>query len=468
MIKHNFQINKSAHATSVLVHDKTAVRPGFSADFLETFFVASDDKLQLYIGSGDKELSVLQWQEVFATAASTLKNHKLDDFNVDLAPVLKAQGINGIRNAVLGLVLGSYNFSLKNDEREVTINCLAPESYDDQTVAAKVDEAAALAKGIWMARDLSNLPSNHLRPEDMARRITELVEPLGVECETITADRLEEMGMNGLFLIGDSSANKPCMLVLRYLPQGVDKEKIGLVGKGVTFDSGGYSLKPSASMMGMKSDMAGGASVAATIYALAKNQVSTNVVAVIPMCENRVSDSSLVPGDVYTSYSGKTVEVLNTDAEGRLILADAVSYIRQDEHVDRVVDIATLTGAVGAALGNGVAGVVSNNRDWWEQVERASVTSGERYHLLPDYPEYHKMIDSSIADVKNIGESYAGAITGGLFVGRFAEDTPWVHLDVAATSWMSSPLFAFQTKGATASGVSTLYQLCVEQGMNRE
>ena len=464
MISHKFSLNDAASAATVVVFDQKGARPGFAGDFLQTFLVSENDKLQLLVGSGDKELPVLQWQEVYATAAATFKKHKVDAFDVDLAPVLEAQGVDGIRNAVLGLVLGSYNFTLKKEEeREISINLLVPEAYNEEA-GAKITEAATLAESIVMARDLTNLPSNLLHPEDMAERIMTALQPFGVECETITADRLKEMGMNGLFLIGDSSAHKPCLLVLRYLPLGADHETLGLVGKGVTFDSGGYSLKPGASMMGMKSDMAGGASVAATMYALAKNKVSTNVIAVIPICENRVSESAMVPGDVYTSYAGLTVEVLNTDAEGRLILADAVSYIHKDEKVSRIIDIATLTGAVGAALGNGVTGVVSNNSDWWAKVEEASIDSGERFHLLPDYPEYHKMLESSIADVKNIGESYAGAITGGLFIGRFVEDTPWVHLDVAATSWMSSPLFAFQSKGATASGVTTLYLLCVQEG----
>ncbi len=467
MIKHSFKLNDTASNATVLILDKNKARPGFSGDFLETFFISENDKLKLLVGLGDKDLPVLQWQEVYATAAATLHKHKVDAFDIDLAPVLDAQGSDGIRNAVLGLVLGSYNFTLKKeDKREININLLLPESFSEEDAKSRMDEAVTLAEGIVMARDMTNMPSNLLHPEDMARHITGTLEPLGVECETISADRLKEMGMNGLFLIGDSSAYKPCLLVLRYLPLGSEKETLGLVGKGVAFDSGGYSLKPGASMMGMKSDMAGGASVAAVMYALAKNKVETNVIAVIPICENRVSESAMVPGDVYRSYSGKTVEVLNTDAEGRLILADAVSYIRKDEKVSRLIDIATLTGAVGAALGNGVTGVVSNNKDWWAKVKKASTISGERFHLLPDYPEYHKMLDSSIADVKNIGESYAGAITGGLFIGRFAEDTPWVHLDIAATSWMSAPLFAFQSKGATACGVTTLYLLCANANSN--
>ena len=457
----NITVNQEQkHDVLVSLHTKDAARTGFSGDYLSTLLVEKDGKIEVLLGLGKNELDVRQWQEVFASVAKTMVKHKLDAYDVDITAALKAHNSLGARYAALGLLLGSYSFSLKEkEEKEVLVNFVVGDQ-ETATVEAAVEEATALATGLYFSRDLVNLPSNHLHPQDMAKRITDFVSPLGVECETLEADQLKEKGINGLFLVGDSSDNKPALLVLRYLPLGEDEEKIGLVGKGVTFDSGGYSLKPPASMMAMKSDMAGGAAVAGTMYALAKNKVQTNVVAVIPLCENRVSPSSIVPGDVYTSYSGKTIEVLNTDAEGRLILADAVTYIQRDEGVSRIVDIATLTGAVGVALGSAASGVVTNDSDWWSIVEEASKVSGERFHVFPVYPEYEKMLDSQIADVKNIGERSAGAITGGLFIGRFVEDRPWVHLDIAATSWTESPGFQFQSKGGTGSGLVTMYQLC--------
>lgn len=452
---------ETKHDVLVRTVDKSAARLGFSGDLLSTLFIEQDGKLELLVGLGDEALNVRQWQDLFANIAKTMAKHKIKAYDLDLSSILAVHGEQGAHYASQGLLLSAYSFSLKAQESEtVDVNLLVADA-DTAAIEAVVNESQAVSEGILFARDLINLPSNHLHPRDMAARITDLVSPLGVECEVLEADTLKEKGINGLFLVGDSSENKPCLLVLRHLPLGPDHEKVGLVGKGVTFDSGGYSLKPAASMMAMKSDMAGGAAVAGTIYALAKNKVQTNVVAVIPLCENRVSDSSLVPGDVYTAYSGQTVEVLNTDAEGRLILADAVSYIQKDEGVSRIVDIATLTGAVGAALGNVAAGVVTNNHDWWAKVEAAGDVVGERYHVFPDFPEYHKMLDSSIADVKNIGDRSAGAITGGLFIGRFVEDRPWVHLDIAATSWTESPAYAYQSKGGTGSGLVTLYQLCV-------
>ncbi len=463
MLTQTITLNHARTTAVVHVQNKAAAFTGFTGEFLDSFFVAEGDKLNLYIGSGDKELPLLQWQEIYALAASTMQQHKIDRYDVDISPIVTALGHEGIVHAVHGLVLGTYNFKIKQEKKVSTINLLLEGATEE--AEAKLAEALSLAEAVVMARDLINLPSNYLHPMDFAKSVSETLTPLGVECEIIEADRLKEMGMNGLYLIGDSSDFKPALLVMRYLPLGKDADRLGLVGKGVTYDSGGYSLKSSPGMMGMKSDMAGAASVAATVYALAKNSTATNVVAVAPLCENRVSGSAMVPGDVYTSYSGKTVEVLNTDAEGRLVLADAVSYIQKDEGVSRIVDIATLTGAVGSALGNGVTGVVTNDKDWWSKVEEASAVSGERLHLLPDYPEYHKMLDSNIADVKNIGDTFAGAITGGLFIGRFTEETPWVHLDIAATSWMTSPLFRFQAKGGTGCGIMTLYALCKNESL---
>ena len=440
-------------------------RTAFSADYLKHFLLEEDGRLTLLVGTGDKQPSHLEWQELYATASSVLRAHDVTGFAVDCAPLITQCGTAGIADAVLGLMLGLYDYTLqKKQAKEFCITLAGIEAAAQQEAAREIKAAQAVAQGICFARDLVNMPGNMLHPHDMAQKITGLLSPLGIECETIGRDKLAEMGMNGLLLTGDSSSNAPCLLVMRYLPLGDEAGRIGLVGKGVTFDSGGYCLKPGESMTGSKGDMAGGAAVAGALYALAQNAVPANVVGVIPLCENRISNSSLLPGDVYTSYAGKTVEVLNTDAEGRLILADALTYARRDEHVVRLVDIATLTGAVVRALGFGVAGVVANNTEWWQTLERAAQTTGERYWLWPDYPEYHKMLESRIADIKNLGDPHAGSITGGLFIGSFAEETPWMHLDIAGTAWVDKPVFAFQAKGATGAGVATLYELCAQQG----
>lgn len=200
--------------------------------------------------------------------------------------------------------------------------------------------------------------------------------------------------------------------------------------------------------------------MAGTIYALAKNRIPVNVTGLIPMVENRISDGSLLPGDVITSYSGKTIEVVDTDAEGRLILADSVAYAVREEHVDRVLDIATLTGGICASLGFGAAGMLCDNEEFCREFELASAKSGERYLRFPIYAEYERLLESDIADVKNFGGRFAGSITAGLFVRAFAEQTPWIHLDIAGTAWVDPPVFEYQSKGASGAGLSTMYYLC--------
>ena len=227
----------------------------------------------------------------------------------------------------------------------------------------------------------------------------------------------------------------------------------------MTFDSGGYSLKQAAGMKGMNSDMAGGAAVSGAILALAENKVPVNVTAVIPAVENRISPVSFLPSDVIGSMSGKTIQIGSTDAEGRLILADAVTYAIQKENAAKVVDIATLTGAMARMFGHVTTGYLSNCDAFSAQLEAAAVKSGEKFWRLPTFPEYRKMIDSPVADLYNTSDG-AGAIAAGLFVGAFAGDTPWIHLDIAGTSSTSAPHKEYQAKGATGVGVTTLYELC--------
>ena len=280
-----------------------------------------------------------------------------------------------------------------------------------------------------------------------------------MEAECLNEQELREQGLNGILAVGDASAFLPCLLILRYKNNPESDQTLGLVGKGVTCDTGGYCLKSASSMLGMKGDMAGGAAVAGAICALAENKVKTNVIGLIPLCENRISPGGLLPGDVVTAYGGKTIEVVNTDAEGRIILADAVSYAVNKEKVTKVADIATLTGAVVRALGFGMAGVVASDDEAWSDLEKAAAKSGEWFWRLPVTKEYEKRIESDIADVKNSGGAECGAITAGLFIRLFAENTPWLHLDIAGTAWVDQPVFEYQSKYATGFGVTTLYEL---------
>lgn len=307
-----------------------------------------------------------------------------------------------------------------------------------------------------------NTPGNHLRPMDFARKITDYVSDCGVETEMLVYGQLRTLHMEALYGVGGSSEYPPCLLILRYKGDPGSKEIYGLIGKGITCDTGGYCLKESSSMAGIKGDMAGAAAVTAAVHAAAVRKLKVNITACLPLSENRISQSALLPGDVITGYSGKTIEVLNTDAEGRLVLSDAVSYGIRKEGITKVLDIATLTGAVGQMLGNTIGGTMSDDDSFYQLFERAQSWSAERYLRLPYGKEHEKMIDSDVADVKNVGGGCCGTITAGLFIRRFCEGKPWIHMDIAGTAWCGTPTYAFESKGATGAGVTTLYYLMKE------
>lgn len=398
-------------------------------------------------------------KEIYAKA---VKEWSGTEFSTDLTPLVEKKGLSYVRDAVEGMLLGTYEPQrypvTPRKEWNIEIVGLPIEAENI------VRETETIVEGIIWARDMTNRPGNLLRPADFANEVQQLFsglkEAVNVEIEILDAYKLKEIGMNTILGVGLSSAYAPCLCILRYKGNLADDRITALVGKGVTCDTGGYCLKSAASMKGIKGDMAGGAAVAGTVYALGKNRIPVNVTGVIPMVENRISDGSLLPGDVITSYSGKTIEIVNTDAEGRLILADSVTYAVRKEHASRVLDIATLTGNVCSSLGFGAAGMLCDNEEFYRAFERASENSGERYLRFPIYEEYERMIDSDIADVKNSGGKFAGSITGGLFIRRFAQQTPWMHLDIAGTAWVEPPVFAYQSKGASGAGLTTMYYLC--------
>lgn len=434
----------------------------FGGKYLETLFLPNiGGQTMLYVGMGEKPLDAIIIKELVSKAVKEMKEKSIYEFQLDLFPFIRAYGIRAVRIAAEGIFLGDYEapFYGKKERTELRVNLIGIGTLQSEKVREELEKGTVLGQSIAWARDMVNMPGNKLRPMDFAREIMNKMEDTPVACEQLVYSQLNAMGMKGITSIGSSSENPPCFMILRYFAAPGNGEITGLIGKGVTCDTGGYCLKVPGSMMGIKGDMAGGAAVAAAIYALAKNKVKTNVIGFIPMCENRISPGSLVPGDVITSFSGRTIEICNTDAEGRLILADAVSYAVQRESVTRVLDIATLTGAVVNMLGFSTAGAITDNEDFYDEFKNAFDVSGERYHRLPVYEEQERMIESKIADIKNMGESHCGTITAGLFIKAFAEKRPWIHLDIAGTAWVDKPVFEYQTKGATGAGVSSLYYL---------
>lgn len=324
-----------------------------------------------------------------------------------------------------------------------------------------VQRSAAIAAGKRLARELSNEPGNLLPPRELAARTAQLAEDLPLTCEVLHEQELRDLKMGALLGVAQGSSQPPVMIVLRYRPEGKSREgaHLGLVGKAVTFDTGGISIKPSADMHHMKHDMAGGAAMIGAMLAIARLQPKTPVTAIVPSVENMPGGRAQRPGDIVTTRSGKTVEVLNTDAEGRLILADALTYATE-LGCTHLVDAATLTGAIVVALGWTHTGLFGNDEDWRDAVLEASREAGERMWPMPLGESYSKLLETPVADIANIGPRWGGACTAAAFLQHFAGDTPWVHLDIAGTAWHEKrPTDA--PPGATGVGVSTMTELAM-------
>jgi leucyl aminopeptidase len=311
-------------------------------------------------------------------------------------------------------------------------------------------------------RELVNEPSNHLTPTRLAERASEMAAHFGLECEVLEPQEIQDLKMGAFWAVARGSQQEPArLIVIRYSPEEAPEQPvIGLIGKGITFDSGGISIKPSENMHEMKTDMAGGATVLGVMQAIAQLKPRVRVTALIPATENMPSGNAFKPGDVITSMSGKTIEILNTDAEGRLVVADALTYAKR-LGCTVLIDAATLTGAVLVALGAITTGVFGWNKDWVNRVLAAANVAGEKMWQLPIDEDYRDLYKSSIADLANTGGRHGGAITGAMFIGEFAGDTPWVHLDIAGTRWANDEK-PYLAKGPTGHGVRTLVQLLMD------
>jgi len=314
-----------------------------------------------------------------------------------------------------------------------------------------------MAGAAIVARDMVNEPSNYMTPTDMAAEAARLSETCGLGLEVLDKEQMEEMGMGALLGVARGSHQPPRFIILRYRGRDSDEVDIALAGKAITFDSGGISLKPSNNMGDMKADMAGGAAVIAAMAGISRLKPAVNVLGLVPATENLPGGNALKPADVLTAMGGKTIEIVTTDAEGRLVLADALGYARKQD-ARRIVDVATLTGACVVALGAVCTGVFGNNQELIDRVIAAGNGAGEKMWHLPTFDEYKEQNKSDVADIKNSGGRDAGAITGALFVGEFAGDTPWVHLDIAGTD-MAAKQQTYYTKGATGIPVRTLINL---------
>ena len=320
-----------------------------------------------------------------------------------------------------------------------------------------LSETIELTNSVNIARDLVNEPSNVLYPETLAESAVSLGEKYGFEVEVLNKKEIKKLKMECFLKVGEGSDREPKLIILRYHGNKKDKNKIGLIGKGVTFDSGGLSIKPSDSMIEMKSDMAGAAAVIAAISTASKMKIKKNIIGVIPACENMINGSSYKLGDIIKSMNGKTVEIHNTDAEGRLTIIDAVTYAIRNEKVTHILDIATLTVACMIALGSDITGVVTNDGNMLEVLKKASEISGELIWELPNHSTYKESLKSPNADLKNVGTRRGGAIIAGQFIEEFVEKLPWLHLDIAGPAFTESKS-KFGSAGGTGAGTRLLYE----------
>jgi leucyl aminopeptidase len=365
-----------------------------------------------------------------------------------------------------GALLGLYRFSRykrNNEEGKREIETLTIVERDRQKLRAlteAVRRGRLLAEATNGARDLVNEPGNTLTPTELGRRAQEAARRSGIRCRVRGFQELRRLGARALLGVARGSQEPPRLIVLEYRGGRRGGPHLGLIGKGITFDSGGISIKPAENMEAMKGDMAGAAAVIAATSAIARLNLPIHVTAVVPATENLPSGSALKPGDILRAMSGKTIEVINTDAEGRLVLADALHYARTRK-ASHLVDVATLTGACVVALGTLNSGAFTNNQGLLDKVLAAGRAAGEKIWPLPMDPEYDELIKSDVAEIKNTGGRKGGAITGAKFLQHFVGDTPWVHLDIAGTSETDKEK-GYQPKGATGVMVRTLVNLAVE------
>lgn len=414
----------------------------------------------LLLGAGKHaDFTVDNVRRMAGTAARSLRSKKARSFaflrRSELAIGESAQAAT--EGALLSLFDPDKYHTSDKTENHLEAMILATTEGDIEELKRGVERGRIIAEAANFGREVINEPSNVMTPTALAQKAEELAKDYGLELDVLDEAQMKELGMGSLLGVAQGSAEPAKMIVLRYTPKVDSDETIAIVGKGVTFDTGGISIKPSDGMEKMKYDMAGGATTLSAMRAIAQLKPAVNVLGIVPAVENMPGGRAQRPGDVVRAMTGKTIEVINTDAEGRLILADAVAYARQ-LGATKIVDLATLTGAVSIALGDVYVAILGNNQEWIDQVIAAGKKSGEKLWQLPLDKEYREQIKSEIADIKNVGGRKAGTITGAYFIREFVEDTPWAHLDIAGTAWNDSNK-PYLSVGPTGVCVRTLVNL---------
>lgn len=446
-----------------LIENKEFKRSFGSSITLHTIGRGLIKKIML-LGLGTKDKFTCENARIIAGKAAL----KAKELNVEEFCILPFVNVDEalIEAISEGIFLALYSFSKykKNENDVMPRQATIIVNSGLSEFQAVVDKVNLITQAVNYARDLSNLPPNECSPSDIASFALALQSRYNIKTSILERYEMESIGLNGIVSVGRGSSNPPKMIVLEYKGNADHKKPFLLVGKAVTFDTGGVSLKPGDKMDEMKFDKCGGCSILGILKAIASLALPINVIGIIPSVENMPSSSSYRPGDIIKMYNGKTIEVLNTDAEGRIILADAMAYGVAKYNPRAIIDLATLTGACVIALGANVAAAIGTSNDLMEGLRKASEKTGEKIWDLPLYDEFHEQIKSSIADIKNIGGRPGGAITAAAFLSNFTNDTPWVHLDIAGTAWTQEGTFdrSYNPRGATGFGIRTVVKFLIE------
>jgi len=453
---------RASHPDLANLIDTVRKGPGFKGTpFQNDWLYPAPGKTSrvLLVGSGkSEELDLRRFRQLVAAAVRQARGKGAKRVCIVLPDFAGSDEATVLETLADGAVTGLFEPDLYKGTREQNsieqVIVWRPDGADGATQALERGQyvGEAVNFGRWLAEE----PANIMTPPRAAEEIQKMAREHDIECEVLDEVALRAAGMNSLVSVAEGSQWPPRVVVLR-IRRGGSAKTLGLVGKGVTFDTGGISIKPAADMHYMKYDMCGAAAVVSAMLGLAKLATACNVIAVAGLVENMPGSKATRPGDVVRAANGKTIEIINTDAEGRLVLADALDLARK-RGAERLVDVATLTGSIAIALGAGAAGIMGVPQDWVDSVVASAGLSGERVWQMPLYPEYKDQLKSNIADMMNVGGRPAGALTAATFLREFVDDTPWAHIDIAGTAWQEKDS-AWQTRGSTGIMIRSLIRL---------
>ena len=450
----NFNDNKKANFVKFAYKNQTD-NPYFKADLGEILPNPNESTILLGLGEKDK-LDKESFKKAIYKLAKTAIKLDLDELSFEKENI-DIEDNEFVSQIIEAVSLASYNFDHYKEEKSAKIeNINFKEDLDDENSNA-IEEQLTILDSQAFARDLVNLRSNDIYPESLAQATKERL-TRDVEVKIYDEKQIKDLGLTAYLEVGKGSDNPPRLIVMEYLNGPKEQKPLVFVGKGITYDSGGYSIKPSNGMKTMNADMGGAGTVIGALDAISSNELKVNVIGIVAACENSISGRAYKPGDVITARNGLTIEVDNTDAEGRITLADAVNYGVTEYDPEFIIDLATLTGACLVALAETYTGAVTNNQETFEKVLAAANEADEKIWQLPNDDTIRKYNESEVADIKNSGGRLGGTITAGQFIENFIEEKPWVHLDIAGTAYLSKAQDLYE-KGATGVHVKTLYNL---------